>query len=354
MISSIVFYLLSFLLSFFLFNIGKKKNNKLIIFISLSIPIIISGIRYNVGSDFMQYYNHCFNYKNISLSHFYSEISSFEILYFLLVKYSPILFGKIPLFFLNASILIIIFFYMGMKELKTNDNNIIYLLYLVLFFPITFNAVKQGIAMSIAFYSFSLIYNKKIKGIIYLLISCLFHFSAIILLPFWIIIYFSKKDNRILPRVIVTCILEYLVVMYLYRTGHPIFEDYNYYITHLSDNNNYIFYVRLVILMIILLFLKRILYYSKDKRKVYSILSLFIVELALTYFGFISPVFKRMSWNLFFSELLMIKEINNIGFDKKSLIMVNFVIVIVSIIFFIIIFGILNQSHIVPFDFYKL
>ena len=88
MISSIVFYLLSFLLSLFLFNIGKKKNNKLIIFIYLSIPIIISGIRYNVGSDFMQYYNHCFNYKNISLSHFYSEISSFEILYFLLYRYS--------------------------------------------------------------------------------------------------------------------------------------------------------------------------------------------------------------------------------------------------------------------------
>ena len=54
---SLIFYISIFLASAVFMRIGQKRKNRLFLLISLLIPILASGLRYNVGTDFKNYEN---------------------------------------------------------------------------------------------------------------------------------------------------------------------------------------------------------------------------------------------------------------------------------------------------------
>ena len=69
--------------------------------------------------------------------------------------------GDARLVFLSTAFLTIAFFYLGMKRYQLRYPGLVFFLYLLTIFPATMNAVRQGVAMSIMFYAFTFVLDKK-------------------------------------------------------------------------------------------------------------------------------------------------------------------------------------------------
>ena len=54
---SITFYITTLTLSSLFLHYGKKRRIKLLIVLSLLLPILLSSFRYNVGTDYQSYIN---------------------------------------------------------------------------------------------------------------------------------------------------------------------------------------------------------------------------------------------------------------------------------------------------------
>jgi hypothetical protein len=137
------------------------------------------GIRYAVGNDYFTYYE---NYQGINNG---SGTVSTEIAYVFLNKILSFetviyIFSLLSFIFLNSAI---DFFCLRHKILS-------YLVYFS-FFLITFNLhiIRQGLAIAIILYGYRFLFNKNyLKFILIVLIASTFHLSALILLPFTLLI----------------------------------------------------------------------------------------------------------------------------------------------------------------------
>ena len=211
---SLVFYLVSFslivILSLIYDYIKKSNLNKMqniiliIIFIMLT---FISGYRYNVGTDFKSY---------IQMYHDYSYL---ELCSKYLFKIANNISNDPQTIILLYSLITNIFTILLLKKISQKENiSLIIASYLFIFFPISFNAIRQSLSISIILYSLILLKeNIKNKIPYFLLIAaCLFHTSALIIFPYLIIILKSKDKKLVKNSIIFTLSLVIALLIYFY------------------------------------------------------------------------------------------------------------------------------------------
>ena len=116
-----------------------------------------------------------------------------------------------------------------------------YLCFLLLFYNITLNLSRQGLALAVLLYAISCFEDKqKIKGGIFFVISCLFHTTTLFAIPIILFIFLndakiSKKLKNILFLIIICilmlCVIFYEEIMYFLTFSLKIFPDkyYNYF-----------------------------------------------------------------------------------------------------------------------------
>ncbi|MCA9749224.1 MAG: EpsG family protein, partial [Romboutsia sp.] len=168
---------------------GIKRKYNFMVIISLLIPIIIGGLRFNVETDYGNYVN-IFNYvSELSFSQFLSQNTyGLEIGFFLIIKLSNLVVTSPDLMFAIANAITLIFFYIGLKRYSLKHTALVYTMYLFTIYPFTLNAVRQGISMSICFLAFSYLLEKRPKPYVFWIVTAsFFHISSIVLLPFYFI-----------------------------------------------------------------------------------------------------------------------------------------------------------------------
>lgn len=177
----------------------KEEKVKKIIFILLilSIPAFFAGIRYEVGTDYLNYVN---IFSGIRKNGFNSR---FE-LGFNLINYTVAQFGgDVQIVFFIMFLLTILFVYLFLYEYRNQLNiGIGIFIFLVMFYNSSLNIVRQGLATMIALYAIQFMDKQKLKPFLFfVLLATSFHVGAIVLIPVYIV-YNLLLHQRMLYRVI--------------------------------------------------------------------------------------------------------------------------------------------------------
>lgn len=211
---TVYLYMLFFTLSFY--GINKLRYNekveKLLLFLLFLMLFIVSAIRKHVGTDYGTY---LYYYSGIENKIYDGE--GMEIGYFYLNKITKYLFGGEYTIFIVTSLIIIGLVYLTVKKFSVDPLLSIILFMCIGFYIESFNIIRQSIAISLIFYSYKYC-ETKFKWIISILIAALFHRTALLVIPFFLIakMNLQKKHYEIIIIVGVFLFLSYgRTVVYL-------------------------------------------------------------------------------------------------------------------------------------------
>lgn len=176
--------------------IKDKKLNSWMVVLSGITMILICGFRgEDVGADT---YNYVLEYQG-------NGIDKSEFLFLLIIRIFNYFSLSFSSFFIFISFLTIApIIYVAKKQI--NNPNIVLLIYITLsvyFYFNTFNVIRMELAMSYFFLSVFFFNQKKYyKSVLSIVIACLFHYSAIVVIPLFILAcilnYVSEKVIKIL------------------------------------------------------------------------------------------------------------------------------------------------------------
>ncbi|MCS5420417.1 MULTISPECIES: EpsG family protein [Psychrilyobacter] len=181
----IIYVLLLIILSLILYFKNYYKDNDLGYKLNIIIMLLFTILRYDVGYDFMGYYN--WATKSTDYLEAYNRIELINKIFLKItwfINYPQVL-------IILYGIFIIYYLYIAIKENSANKTLSLYVyLGIPMFFLGSLSMMRQYMALSITLYSVKYIKNNNIlKYITTICIATLVHKSAIVILP----LYFLKK-----------------------------------------------------------------------------------------------------------------------------------------------------------------
>lgn len=209
-------YLIVLILVVALSALAEKKTN-ILYSIVVAIPlIIVSGIRWNVGTDFGTYYytfNKILSFPfSILISNSYGDFIPFERGFSILVWIIGVI-SKEP----QVVIFFISVFNVGMviyclKKYSKSFTLSVYLYITMMVYFSAFNGMRQWIASIILFWAIKYIWNDNfIKYFICVILASTIHISALIMIP----VYFIVKERPFGRKIFIIIILLIVVSMRL-------------------------------------------------------------------------------------------------------------------------------------------
>ena len=356
---SLFFYIITFFISIrcaYIVEMKYKKNHNrisILIFtvITLSIPIIISSIRYGVGTDFFTYEALYRRYCDIPFMQIFS--ADIEIGFVLIAKIAYIFNNKQIVFAIYA-ILTVVFIWLGILNKKEKISiSLCFFLYLFLNFTSSFNGIRQALAVAIVAYSYKYLCNRKfLKFLIFNIIASMFHTTALFFIPFYFI--FQKNANKKINICIKTFVILLLMILivnfeniFKFITSYNIFDKYSNYINYENETNNLIIFVKIFILCFISIYKNKIVKYDKDNDTYYFLL---IIDVMLTILGFQSPYLKRITTYFSISTIFLLPSIPKVIENKKEKQLITLGIMGYALAMFIITAYILGHSDVIPYN----
>ena len=317
----LVMTLLSCLIYFILDRFSKKKSSLKIV-IALLPMCITSAIRYDVGWDYLKIYtNGFFMIGKGYMPHYFSEIP-FD---FLVKKIYTVSNQNPDWLFIICSVLTFIFLTKAIKEQSINVVFSILLVFLIRYYFLTLNIVRQGIAMSIILCSYRFIKERNFKKYVMtiLLASC-FHMMSLIYIPIYYIykIDWNKKKNIVFATILpIFAIIIYLVVLK--------YTKYGGYINSIQNDNSFL--IHEIILSGIILFLalleKKNVVIEKEYFDTYFIMQIltFITSVCSRFL----PVADRIVWLLYIQNIFFVPIIiRNIKKSSQRIVVTVFFIML--------------------------
>ncbi len=357
--ASLIVYVTMFYLSVYLFSLYRKGDRYKFFSIisSCLLPSTLAGVRYGVGTDF-------FSYTSIFRMIRSSGVISFSFRQWiepgfrLLIKIISI-FGGDGLCFGVVAFLTILFFELGVIRFfdQYNDEKIAVngeivehyeialLIYLLCFFPISFNATRHVLAASVAFYAIQFVFSDKKRFWIFIFLACTFHLTALIALP---VVLLVDNNNKKLNGII-------LMWFYIAFVGIVLFKDWaisfisrilhrfsSYGQASLANRD---FWIKLLVIVLVTLYVRSI---SKNYRLWFNY-HIFILAVILCILGFRMAYVKRVSLIYELALCLLVPAIPSLYFDPHNKFIVKIIINLGSIIYFILLFYISGSHGIFPY-----
>lgn len=342
---SLLFYLISFLIIIIvtkIFDINIKKNNKLfsiILFILILFMLtFISGFRYYVGTDYHAYIQMYNSYSYLE----FGSVILFKIANLLSPNPQTIIF----IYSLVTNLVILFSMYRFRNKC---DISLSMATYLFMFFPFTFNIIRQSLAFSICLLAITYLLDKNYKRyIILVLVASLFHSSALIILPFIIVPLNSKNNKNIIKYIIFTILLIISILLcYKFFSNISIFRKYlGYYATVSFSNLQFIGLISYVPFIILILF-----FYKSIKKDYYlsSLSGLFISGILLE-FLFSSSEVSRSGLYLLVSNMLLMPSLFYNVKNRFSKAVLNFLYITFMAVYFILVFYLYGRAEIFPYN----
>lgn len=325
-LSSIIFYILAamwtgLLLALSQYLCKKEKGiflGKFLLLISFLIPFIIASIRYGVGTD---YFNYVDMYNRIFMTSLWDNLKLIEPGYILINFIAKFVFQDVQFVFIFCSFLTLLFIYLAaLDNFKKEGAGLAVFIFMCTGYLTMLCIVRQALAGAIILYAFKYMYERKFyKYALFVLIACLFHYSAILLLPFYflgvrqlsIVGFKSKKIKGIVVVLITTAVLFMKQIM-VYVLAHVSFlSKYQYYFTGSDQVSSLLNIVdKLPFLIFLLIFGRKIM---RGIPRSSSYIWMFIIGLL---FESSSPELARLI-SYFSQSLIIILPLFSYIFDKK-------------------------------------
>ena len=168
---------------------------------------LFSGLRYQIGTDYLSY-KYVFDDLRVD------DIALFEYGNYLLMYFIQLIGAPFQLYILVTSFIICFSFFNFIKLFSRDKSTSLFIfIFFGLFFLSSLNFIRQFLAISFFILALcSISQNKKIKTIIFIIISILFHTSALVTLP--IFLFYKLKIKY--KHVIVT--ISFSIFIFIFRT----------------------------------------------------------------------------------------------------------------------------------------
>jgi transmembrane protein EpsG len=215
-VESIFFYLICISLSvgciFYSNVVANNWAKKILTVVGLSVPVLVSTFRYNVGVDYPVYELLYQGYIAGDAAE-WLDIDRIEPAMGVLAHLSNFLFSSSLLYFGIPSLLSVCIFYIALKKFNPNRLWAVWLTYLLYLYPVvTLGLVRQGVAISLCFLAMYYLYAKKpIYYTSLVIVAATFHYTALVFLP----LYFINRLVDSQKYIALVCIGSFLVALML-------------------------------------------------------------------------------------------------------------------------------------------
>ena len=361
-----IIYILVFIFSCLSCYLVQKFNNRKIItvffsIIAIFIPSFIGGMRdLNIGTDVLVYGKNYFKLATIYSNFFRYSNAVNSMIGYVFINFIVSRFTKdVNIFlFIHQIIVNSLVYYTIYKNREKFPMWLAMLSYLTIYYCRTYNFLKQAIALSIVFYSFKYIEEKKvIKFIISIIIASTFHSTALVAIVLYFINYFINRKEKIMYTYIIIMIgmittfgiKEIMEVLYNFNL---LSERYYNYLAFAIKEEFYIDILetifKLFFLILYLLFMKKI--NEKDKMNNFLGMSI-ILEFMFIQIRTIIEYADRIAFYFGYMGILLIPQMSNVLTKNKKIQKIyNFIVVILLIIYWYIKFVHYRACEVYPYS----
>lgn len=372
-----IIYIATFLFSsFFIYsseNLKIKSLNKVVrfLFIGLGIliPSILAGVRdYTIGTDVLVYGNTWFNNAVNSISsQFYTKWATSSSIGYLYAWFNFIIsrLTSNPHFFYFWYSLIenIILYWALYKNRDLIDIRKGWLTYLAIFYNVTFNLLRNGMALIILLWGFYYVRkNNLIKYIATVIIATLFHSTAILGILIYLIYRISNGKWNIFGKSF-SIMLIILFVTFFGIIGKHLGNSNlinTRYTTQFLNNTNagggFLVHLILMSLPILILYLISVKKVNHIYLREYNFFQLIIIiSFIMSFLNVINANLVRITWYFDIYYILAVPFIISNGVQLKinGKSINNYIFIAYLILYWGIIFGVLNSGQTVPFIFMR-
>ena len=311
----LLIYFTSLLFSVFIYDRHLRIiDNRILACIFCVFLIMLAGLRYNISTDYWNYYQEFYNPNGAE---------RFEFLF-----KKILLFIKDYFYSYNLFVFVIAFIALSVKGLyfsKLNNPFLAIFIYIcIYFFDSDFNIIRQG--AGIGFVYFAIEEGRKgrfINYVLLILIAAGFHVSYLILLPFYFLC--NKKFNFSLKKIIFFISILFIIRITFFNqllraiqailrnSGNPLISQFVLYLG-VGD-----FHINLSLLRRLFFVLLYLYLFGTDNLNIYFILYFFSFVLSLLLTGNemflhrLSLCFDVFSVPLFASKKIVLNKKNIVG-----------------------------------------
>lgn len=324
----------------------NSKISKYFMLSGISIPIIISGLRFNVGTDFVEYKIWFYNYADTK------SINNIGFNY--LIKLIKIFTNDFQVLFIISSIIINVLIFRFIKK-NTKYYELGYFLFISLYmYYSSFNIMRQWISIAIFLQALNYAFDKEFKKFLLLMIiASSFHSAALLFLPLYFLMYFKYTwKTTILLFSLTTIInlkLDTILVYLVNLFGITIFDKYLlYYDTDFatSQGGGFAYIILFVITLSGFIILRKT---SKVKIKNFNQqFFLLTIGLVLSIFSVQNMIFARIQ--LYLLPILIVTIPNILMYLKKYSKVYIYLLVVLCGIAYMNRSLINNAGHVLPYQ----
>lgn len=355
MLTSFLIYTCIFVIISLFFGLINKTDNKLgltIVLMSSILLAIFASIREGVGTDFYAYRD-IFYYVN---NHFSTDmIFSFyqEPFNVILYRVGFIVFSSEKGMYFIYSFLTTFFVFITIYKFKNSINvRLSVFMFLSMFYLVSFNGMRQMLAVSILLYGFTKLHNKKhFIFIIICIISSLVHKSAmfmILLLPY-VLIFQKSTIKQSLVRITAMTIVIVPIVSLISPTISNYLGVYESYFDSQGQSNVlFLLYIIPTILLYI------IINYSSNKDDNSFIISdlffkLYLLTIPFQFLGYFYAYFDRFSMYTSLTQIIALPALLRTIKLKETRLFLTVLVYSWSLFYHIIMFLLLKSNGVYPF-----
>ncbi|MEC2159783.1 EpsG family protein [Virgibacillus halodenitrificans] len=277
-------------ISMFFSRLVKTVNGRIsIIFALLSFLAlsILSGLRFDVGTDFFSYYNYIDRISTVN-------IVNNEYGLWLLGLFIDSINAPNQLFIIVTSFLVVLLIFLPIKKESSYPEISILLLFGLGFYFTSLNIVRQYLAIALIFYAtIYYIKDRKKLFVLFVFIATLFHTTAVIAFSF--LFLYKMRNSRLSSKLLI--LLGFILISFFYDKllGVLLIGDYSEYAgtRFINEGSSYVFFALFFLITLLLLLFQKQIESVNVNNKFYILLSL--VGVGLAFMGTKSLIIMRVA-----------------------------------------------------------
>ncbi|MBY7144603.1 EpsG family protein [Virgibacillus sp. NKC19-3] len=335
-------------------GIKKKVNSvrlyKIIFWSAILLPVLVSGFRYGIGTDFLSYER---IYFELTTSNIIDNVlnTRYELGWIALNHLVELIFNDVKYLFIVSSLLIWVLNFKAIYDSKNKISmSVAALILLCTLYNPSFNMVRQSLAAAVLMLSVKPTIEKRpVKFLLTILIATSFHYTASIFLPVYLIVNTRIKNLDFIKKIIAVVGFTLSVILapklLPFIASFETFSSYNNYHLEFNDFGIGNIILKLPVIIIILVNLKKL----KINNSMYKLVIIYFLSLILEYYGYLGENISRIAIYYEMMQVFILSAIVKVQNDKYGKLFYSFLIVLYFIGWFTYNIIILNYHQTIPY-----
>lgn len=353
MIGSMLLYGITFAMSLSIATLLQRKGSNWLMFILCLAPAVFTAtIRHGVGTDYFGYVQTYYHVERIfspSLIFSYHQ----EPLNVLIYRAASIIFGNpVGMFFLYSwlTLSFILLGIISFRDMLSIPFSLF--IFFMTYYHVTFNGMRQMLAVAIVFYGFRYIIDRKFASyLIVIVIATMVHKSAFIAVLFYFL--GPEKNSKVKNRrthiyyltILATPIVVPLVARILPVVTSILGIYHGYTLRPGQQNLNFLLYI-VPMTAVIVLYRRRILRWN-DKTDFFVKTTL--LQIPLQSFGYFVAYADRLALYAGVAQVVLMPMLVSSIQPKRERALVTVILVFWYIFYYSVMFIVLGSNQVYPF-----